>query len=306
MAGSAWLVSAQCVLLLAGVLSLDSAPTVGTAEACFEGIGFVANLTGSWDVFVIHRDRERAGQLTDTVYDENELRWGRDRERILCSATDGRIRIIDVQTRQARQLAMGDKRGRATSPCFSPDRKRVVYVHFKPDAADDTELAVFGLEKKEHTTFLDQFGPQLFPDWSPDGKQIVYTSAHCGMECGRVIQELWIAEVKGRSARQLLMTNSHCTHPVWSRDGKKIAFSSDMNGNFDIWVVTLEDRRLEQITTDPHMDTSPAWSPDGRKMAFISGRTGRLKIWIKDLESGQLKMLSPFGDKDVECRDVAW
>ena len=214
--------------------------------------------------------------------------------------------MVNIRTNEARHLPVGRTREGAASPSLSQNGLSLIYVRFNREAADDTDLAIFDLERNTHTPFIDQPGPQLFPDWSPDGKQIVYTSGHCGMECGRVIQELWIAEVNGKSARQLLMTNSHCTHPIWSRDGKRIAFSSDMSGNFDIWVVTVEDGHLEQITSDLHLDTSPAWSPDGTKMAFISGRTGRLKIWIKNLTTGQLTMLSPFKDKDVECRDVTW
>lgn len=289
------------------VCSMLSGPVVAGEPVERSGrIAFVANAEGNWDLFALDEKAGNVVEATSTVYDEVEPCWSRDRRRSVYSTSDGRLEIMDFRTKERCAVSIGGKRGRNTSASFSPDSRELVYVHLKPEEADDSELAVFDLEANTHTPFLDQFGPQLFPDWSPDGKQIVYTSAHCGMECGRVIQELWIAEVNGRSARQLLMTNSHCTHPIWSRDGKRIAFSSDMNGNFDIWVVTVEDGHLEQITSDPHLDTSPAWSPDGRKMAFISGRTGRLKIWIKDLTTGQLKMLSPFGDKDVECRDVAW
>jgi TolB protein len=102
------------------------------------------------------------------------------------------------------------------------------------------------------------------------------------------------------------MTNSLCQQPVWSPDGRNIAFSSDKSGNYDIWVLSFKDWQLKQITTDESLDVSPAWSPDGDKLAFISTRSGEMEMWIKDLISGKMRRLRPFGERAVECKDVAW
>ena len=102
------------------------------------------------------------------------------------------------------------------------------------------------------------------------------------------------------------MTNSLCQHSAWSWDGRHIAFASDKSGNFDIWVLSLDDWKMEQITLDERLDVSPAWSPDRKKVAFVSTRSGIMEVWIKDLKNGELRRLKPFGNRDVECRDVAW
>jgi len=291
--------------IVAGVLLLLHAPTA-QAEAKSAEMVFVADADGNWDIFVASADRRNPVQLTHTPYDENEPRWSPDRKKIIYSASDGRMYVIDVKTRETQELASEDEAKKKTSPCFSPDGKKIVYVRFKGKAADDTELAIFDLETSVWRTLIDQPGPQFDPDWSPNGKYIVSTTVHCTAECGRIIQELWLTSSEGGYARQLLMTNSHCMKPRWSPDGRTIAFCSDKDGNFDIWVLSLEGWKLEQLTTDPHLDTSPTGSPDGRRIAFVSARTGRMKIWIKDLETGKLSMLSPFKDKNIECRDVAW
>jgi TolB protein len=271
-----------------------------------EKIGFVANVNGNWDLFVVDSDGQNLVQLTNTPYDESEPKWSPDKKQIVYSTSDGQLYIIDIETKKEYQLAIGDNNDKKTSPCFSPNGKKIVYVYFKPGKPDDTELDIFDLESKTSRKFLDQYSPQFFPKWSPDDKYIVYTNVHCSSECGRIIQELWLADINGNYARQLLMTNSHCMQPVWSPDGKKITFASDKSGNFDIWSLSLDDGNVEQLTTDPNLNVSPAWSPDGQRIAFISTQTGKMKIWIKDLGNGKLNMLSPFKDKDVECRDIAW
>ena len=115
-----------------------------------------------------------------------------------------------------------------------------------------------------------------------------------------------MAGLKGGWARQLLMTNALCQQPAWSPDGRRIAFSSDMGGHFDIWVLSLDDWVLKQITEDAGLDVSPAWSPAGDRLAFVSSRSGIMEIWIKDLIGGDVKRLSPFGERAVACKDVAW
>ena len=79
-----------------------------------------------------------------------------------------------------------------------------------------------------------------------------------------------------------------------------------MNGNFDIWVLSLDTWKLEQLTEDKALDVSPAWSPEGDRIAFVSTRSGMMEIWVKDLKRGGLRRLRPFGDSDVECKDVTW
>lgn len=269
-------------------------------------IAFTANMDGNWDLFVMDEDGTNVVRLTETPYDEGSPQWSPDRKNILYSTSDGQLNIIDVETKEVKHLSIEGKDGKKTSASFSPDGKEIIFVYFKPGALDDTELCIYNLEDGNSKTLLDQCGGQYFPRWSTNGDQIVYTHIHCSSGCGQIIQELWVADSRGGNARQLLMTNSLCMQPAWSKDGKKIAFSSDKTGNFDIWIYSQEDSKLEQLTTDPNLDVSPAWSPDGSKIAFVSTRSGKMDIWIRDIKSGKEKMINPFPGKNIECKDVAW
>ncbi|MEA3230356.1 MAG: hypothetical protein U9Q05_01190, partial [Thermodesulfobacteriota bacterium] len=67
--------------------------------------------------------------------------------------------------------------------------------------------------------------------------------------------------------------------PSWSPDGKKIVFSSNRTGNFDIWVLDLKADRLTQLTHHSGDDKSPVWSPNGKYIYFQSLRAENLDIW---------------------------
>lgn len=273
----------------------------------YSDIAFVANVDGNWDLFTADDNGKNPVRLTSTSHDEKNPCWSWDKNKIVYATSDGHLNIVNIGSRETFQIAVGKKKTPKISPSFSPDGKEIAFAQFRPpEEGDDTDLMIHDLETKTSKSVLDQPAIQMWPAWSPDGSRLVYANMHCSAACGRLIQELWIADPSGGWARQLLMTNSLCQQPAWSPNGIQIAFSSDKSGNYDIWVLSLEDWQLKQITIDEGLDVSPAWSPDGNKLAFVSTRSGKMEIWIKDLGNGKLRRLRPFGDRDVECKDVAW
>ncbi len=270
-------------------------------------IAFVASMNGNWDLFITDNNGNAPIQLTNTAYDEKDPYWSPDRKSIVYATSDGQLNLIDVAKRETRQIAETKLGTPKVSPSFSPDGKEIAFAQFRlPEQGDDTDLMIYKMDTNHIRRLLDQHAIQMWPAWSPDGRRIVYANTHCSGECGRLIQELWIADPMEKWSRQLLLTHAFCQHPVWSPSGKKIAFSSDQSGSYDIWIVDLETWHLQQVTSHAGLDVKPAWSPDGEKIVFVSTRSGIMEIWIKDLAHGTLKPLRPFGKQKIECKDVAW
>jgi Tol biopolymer transport system component len=73
-------------------------------------------------------------------------------------------------------------------------------------------------------------------------------------------------------SRQQRLTAKPTIFPVWSPDGRKVAFASadqpQWSGNVDLYVMNADGSGLRRLTRDPASDGSPVWSPDGRKIAF--------------------------------------
>ena len=73
--------------------------------------------------------------------------------------------------------------------------------------------------------------------------------------------------------------------PKWSPDGKRIAFKSNRDGNFDVYVMDADGRNPQRITDHPAHDHDPAWLPDGQSLVFSSERDSRsdlYRVWLND------------------------
>lgn len=106
------------------------------------------------------------------------------------------------------------------------------------------------------------------PNISPDGKQILFTRGWVDKMNDRSRSNLWIVDVDGKRVRELTHGNWRDFSPVWSPDGKQIAFLSDRDGTTQIHVMWLDTREVAQLT---HVDQAPSslrWSPDGKSLAF--------------------------------------
>ena len=55
----------------------------------------------------------------------------------------------------------------------------------------------------------------------------------------------------------------------WSPDGRSIAFSNSLRGNYDIYTVSVPEGHVKRLTTDTRYDVQPTWSPDGSAVVFI-------------------------------------
>jgi dipeptidyl aminopeptidase/acylaminoacyl peptidase len=103
---------------------------------------------------------------------------------------------------------------------------------------------------------------------SPDGTRIVFSREWVDKQKDQSRSSIWIVDVDGSRPRELTGGSWRDSAPVWSPDGKRIAFLSDRTGNTQLHVMWADTREVAQLT---HVERSPSnlqWSPDGKQLAF--------------------------------------
>src|SRR5688500_13709161 len=80
-------------------------------------------------------------------------------------------------------------------------------------------------------------------------------------------------------------------HPVFSRDGSTIAFTSNREGRFQIHTLRLRDGTVRRVGSGAGASYWPSWSPDGRQLVFDSDRHGNQELYVLDLSSSTERRL---------------
>ena len=148
----------------------------------------------------------------------------------------------------------------------------------------------------------------LDPDFSPDGREIIYTSYKRGNP-DLFRRELFSGAEADISARRGINITG-----AFAPDGKRIALAMSKGGSSNIYLIDKAGKELARLTYGGSINVSPAWSPDGAQIAFISDREGKPQIFIMNADGANIHRLtfsgaynvsprwSPKGDRIVYCR----
>ncbi len=120
----------------------------------------------------------------------------------------------------------------------------------------------------------------MAPEYSPDGKRIVFASDRMGSF------DIWVCDSEGFNPVQLTF-DFKAGSPRWSPDGQRIAFDSFKEaGHSEIYVVNADGGLLRRLTTGNVPSVMPTWSRDGRWIYFCSEGSERSEVWKMPSEGG--------------------
>jgi len=108
------------------------------------------------------------------------------------------------------------------------------------------------------------------PVISPDGTQVAYVVRETNWEENSYETEIWLADVRDGTNRQLTNAAKSSGAPAWAPDGRRLAFLSDRSGKHQIHTITPAGGESIQITTSGEPISAFKWSPDGLRIAFTA------------------------------------
>lgn len=133
----------------------------------------------------------------------------------------------------------------------------------------------------------------LFPDVSPDGRQIVFTVNSIGTTYLEIADLAPDGVISGRRDLVPSARYDQAYTPKFSPDGKKVAYSGWFRGGYrDVRIVDVATGAVEEVTHDRAIDLDPAWSPDGATLYFVSDRSGVPNVHAYDVATHELQQVT--------------
>jgi dipeptidyl aminopeptidase/acylaminoacyl peptidase len=258
------------------------------------------------DLWMSSWDGRRTVHLTSSAGDEGTPRWSPDGRYLafLSSREDARdvaqVWLLDRSGGEAERLT--DMPGGVSEYAWSPDSKRLALI-----ASDPEPDSAVGGDTTHHKTTR----PLVIDRYQFKEDETGYLD--------RRRSHLYLIDLVSRKPEVLTPGEYNEQAPVWSPDGKSLAFVSkrradfDRSNNFDLYVVAAAPGSSpRQLTTfeGPDMDPGwggrpPAWSPDGKYLAYVQGGPLKLiyyagqKLAVVPASGGPARILTPTLDRNV-------
>lgn len=169
-------------------------------------------------------------------------------------------------------------------PALKPQTEHIYYAAVLPGSTAPAYI----WNKPSNGGMPEQLTEGTSPQWSPDGKRLLYIKGDVKKNKARI----WICDADGGNQTQLSVGSGDFNDidARWSVDGKKIIFSSNRSllkgkNNYDIYIMDAEGGNLTQLTTNGSHDDKPVFGPDGQTVFFRSNRGLVWDIWTMKINS---------------------
>ena len=192
----------------------------------------------------------------------------------------------------------------------------------------ESTLEIISISTLERKTIYHQAIHFEAPNWTPDGKTLIYNSKGLlykiplsggepellptgfaksinndhgispdgtqmvisdQTETGKSI--IYSIPITGGEPKKITPLGPSYWHG-WSPDGKTLAYCAERNGNYDIYTIPFEGGEEMRLTSAEGLDDGPDYSPDGKYIYFNSERTGTMQVWRMKKDGSEQKQIT--------------
>jgi tricorn protease len=235
-------------------------------------IAFVSDRTGREEIWIADERGREAKKLSDSDTDKSALVWSPDSRWLMYSATDHRLRQVEIDSGNTVELASSEV-GNITGPQYSPDGKWISYA--KPDRNLRSHVYVKPLDGgAERRIGGDEFLVTSGARWTPDGRKLLFLAGSGAFSIAsttRAAMQLYSVSLtrveKDPAERGVDSEEEAQSAPAPERRPPAGAAPAKVEVKIE-WDGL--DRRVRQITRSGDSVFSVAPSPDSRTYAFVA------------------------------------
>ncbi|MEX2496443.1 MAG: Tol-Pal system beta propeller repeat protein TolB [Woeseia sp.] len=249
----------------------------------------------SYTLIVSDADGENEHTIMESPDPIMSPAWSPDSRRLAYVSFEGDASSIFVQTlRTGNRVQVSNRPGINGSPSFSPDGRKLVLTLGGADG--NLDIHVMDLASREVKRLTTNRAIDTEGSWSPDGREIYFTSDRSGGP------QIYRINAAGGTPERVTFEGSYNARPRLSPDGKKLATVHMDRGNFRIGVMDLDKRNLLVVSTG-QQDESPSFAPNSDTLIYATrqGAKGVLETVSAD---GLVRQRLARGEGDV--REPVW
>jgi Tol biopolymer transport system component len=187
-------------------------------------------------------------------------------------------------------------------PKPSPDGKRIAFDSYRD--GNNHEVYVADRDGGNPVRLTDHPGYDVGPSWSPDSRWLVFSSGAQPLDMSRTHwygeSDLYIMRPDGSERRRLTATPGDDVYPLWSPDGKFIAFTSWRDGNPEIYLIAPDGTGERRLTNSISRENLAGVSADGRFISFTSDRTGNNDVFVMNVDGSGITNLTNHPSNDAD------
>jgi len=171
-------------------------------------------------------------------------------------------------------------------------------IVFSNDSTGNKEIYTIDYDGKGLVRLTNERSIAILPRFSPDGKEIIYTTYRFGNP------DLYAIDTRTLARRAVSTVQGLNTAAVFSPDSENILLTQSRGGSPNLYLISRRDGTLIKRLTNfrAGIDTSPSFSPTGDQIAFISNRAGYPQVYIMNSDGGNIRRISAPGN----CDSPAW
>jgi TolB protein len=244
---------------------------------------------GSSDLYMVDSDGDNLHRVTYDTSIVYSPAFSPDGTKLLfVSYVGGNPNAYELDLRTGRRRTVSAVRGVNLTPVYRPDGQKIAVARTAGEGSDIFELDAGSLCCATRVTYTDP-GDALNPSYSPNGRQIAFTSTSLGEP------QVFVQNIGGGGpgliSRYVYGEQGYATSPDWSPRGDRIVYQGWVDGVFQIVTVNPDgsDRR---VLTRLGSNEDPAWAPDGRHIVFSSTRQGYHALWVLDAVTGRVRRVA--------------
>jgi dipeptidyl aminopeptidase/acylaminoacyl peptidase len=265
-----------------------------------------------WDIFLVSPKTGQIVNLTNTrEIAEESPAWSPDGRYLAYmvkpkTSSSYEIDVYDTLRRQVRHLTSGTPKDKGNvSPVWSKDGKWIAYTQFQAKGTD-SNIFLAEVATGKSTLLTEHTGENLYSanDISPDGKQLLVTG-----NAGNGYDNVGLLDVATKKIAWLTQEKWEISGGGFSRDGKAVTWTANVDGNTDIFVHNLATGKTTSLPLPKGVNTlggsDSAYTKDGARLLYYhNGPTAPNDVWVYTVGTQQSQQVTHSLIAGVRSQDM--